>query len=264
MTKHGRPMLLRRNRVKQLVRSVLPAAVLQMFRKLRHLAFGRPLRFLSMPTSEVFDTVYREAIWGVNLDGESTSGSGSHSLDIVLPYVTKVASLISALNARTVVDLGCGDFNVGRYLVGKCERLLACDISSVIIERNKIKYKDLVGVDFLLLDLAVDELPRGDIALVRQVLQHLSNEKISAFAKAISKDRPYKYLVVTEHLPSADDFLPNLNKSSGPDLRLDKNSGVVLHMPPFEFSCRSSCVLLEVSAALDGPAGVLRTTLYEF
>ena len=47
----------------------------------------------------------------------------------------------------------------------------------------------------------------------------------------------YKYLVITEHLPDlvykVENFLPNIDKVTGPDTRIDKNSGVILTKPPF-------------------------------
>jgi hypothetical protein len=96
------------------------------------------------------------------------------------------------------VDLGCGDFNVGKNFVSYCSKYIACDISSVILSRNQQLYK-FENVEFRQLDLAVDELPIGDIAIVRQVLQHLSNADIANFVRRINAHKPYKYVLITEH-----------------------------------------------------------------
>ena len=80
------------------------------------------------------------------------------------------------------------------------------------------------------LDATVDPLPRGDLVLVRQVLQHLTNTQIQSVVKQV---RHFKYVVVTEHIPIGKDRIPNRDKVHGPDIRLYSNSGVFLDQPPF-------------------------------
>ena len=49
----------------------------------------------------------------------------------------------------------------------------------------------------------------------------------------LNLNKPYKYLIVTEHLPKGR-FDVNLDKKSGKSIRLFVNrSGVILHKPPF-------------------------------
>jgi hypothetical protein len=67
-------------------------------------------------------------------------------------------------------------------------------------------------IAFKLLDLVKDKLPAGDVAIIRQVLQHLSNDQIARFVARASN---YGFLVVTEHLPSRPDFRPNADKLAG-------------------------------------------------
>ena len=55
-----------------------------------------------------------------------------------------------------------------------------CDISNVILERNRRSYQ-FENLEFKQINLAEDELPKGDLAFVRQVLQHLSNSEIKKF-----------------------------------------------------------------------------------
>jgi hypothetical protein len=74
-------------------------------------------------------------------------------------------------------------------------------------------------------------LPPADVCLVRQVLQHLTNDDIH---RALPHLRAYPYVVVTEHLPVAM-ARPNANKRPGPGVRATRGSGVVLHEPPFSW-----------------------------
>jgi hypothetical protein len=108
------------------------------------------------------------------------------------------------------------------------------------------------------LDLTSDRLPEGDIVFVRQVLQHLSNRKIAREAKKLRSR--YKYLVLTEHLPGTQDFVHNLDKRVGPDIRIAMESGVVLTSPPFNLKPRNERKLCQVPEF----GGFIVTTLYQF
>ena len=69
-----------------------------------------------------------------------------------------------------------------------------------------------------------DDLPVADVALVRQVLQHLSNTQISRIVPKLSG---YRSLVVSEHVPIENDFVPNVEKMAGVTIHLPSHSGVV-------------------------------------
>ena len=114
-----------------------------------------------------------------------------------------------------------------------------------------------MNVDFRVVDITHDPIPAGDVIVVRQVFQHLSNEQIvAALEKIVSSCR---FLVVTEHLPRSKLFRPNLDKPTGPDIRLRINSGVVLTEPPFNLQATREEVLCEVAEY----GGRIRTTLFE-
>ena len=122
-----------------------------------------------------------------------------------------------------------------------------------LIQRNEALFgRD--GVRFEARDLARDPLPDADLALLRQVLQHLSNEEISLVLRNTEK---YPYLLVTEHLPTGTDVRPNLDHPHGPDTRLYDRSGVFLDLPPFSLRTK---VLLETRIK---PDEILRTVLVE-
>ena len=84
-----------------------------------------------------------------------------------------------------VCDLGCGDFNIGKQLVKHTKKYVAVDIVTALIAYNTEKYKE-ENLEFLCLDIAVDDLPAGDCALLRQVLQHLSNAEVQAIVRKLT------------------------------------------------------------------------------
>ena len=189
--------------------------------------------FRKMSNVEIFNKIYNNKVWGVNKDGYANSGAGSYLPYIIYPYIDVVNSLLFKIKPDSVVDLGCGDFNVGENFTFKIKKYIACDVSSVIIERNKLQYKNLTNVEFKQLDISSDVLPKGEIAFVRQVLQHLSNNSIKKFIDNVNKFKPYKYILITEHISDSNILIKNIDKPSGSRMRTRFNSGVFVHEKPF-------------------------------
>ena len=182
--------------------------------------------------------------------------------DFVSKYIKSVESFLCSLPKKPdVVDLGCGDFVIGSKLRKFCEQYIAVDIFDDLIEFNKKKFSEL-NVDFRVLDITRDELPGGDICFLRQVLQHLSNESICKFIKLLKNK--YKYLILTEHFPETENFIPNVNKPDGPDVRLYNNSAVVLTLPPFDLKAIKEVDICEThSNSVEGFSGVLKTKIIQ-
>ncbi len=207
------------------------------------------------PTRDAMEQIYKEKLWGGSAS-DFYSGDGSHHPEIVNPYVDIVGSFLKSFESPlNICDLGCGDFNVGKELVKYANKYVAIDIVSDLIDRNKEKFQE-DNLEFHCLDIAVDDLPSGDCALLRQVLQHLSNYEVQS---TLSKLTAFKYVVLTEHIPKGA-FIPNKEIISGQGIRLKKQSGLNLLVPPFNFKVIEEKLL--VSHALDDGKGLVVTTLY--
>jgi SAM-dependent methyltransferase len=242
--------------LKQTVRTLIPESLLQPLQNYRYRKEQAQYRDLS--TKDIFTKIYRDGAWRNSADSAQVlfSGSGSHVAGLVEPYVAALKKFLSSLSQRPdVVDLGCGDFFVGSQIRSYCNRYVAGDIVEPVIRANAEKYQAL-DVDFRVIDLTKDELPAGDIVFVRQVLQHLSNDAIAAALPRLVS--AYRHLVLTEHLPKTGSFKPNIDKRTGPDIRLGFNSGVVLTEAPFNLKPREETCLCEV----EENGGVIRTMLY--
>jgi len=174
----------------------------------------------------------------------------------VNPYIAVVTSFLKSFNEKIrVCDLGCGDFNVGKELVKHTQQYVGVDIVENLIEYNKSNFKE-ANLDFYCLDIAVADLPFGDCALVRQVLQHLSNTEVQ---QVLRKLAAFKYVVLTEHVPNGA-FIPNKDIISGQGIRIKKQSGLNVLAPPFNFQVKAEKLLLSVS--LNDNKGIIITTLY--
>ncbi|MBW1296981.1 class I SAM-dependent methyltransferase [Aquimarina litoralis] len=208
------------------------------------------------PTKDAMAQIYENNLWGTD-GSDFYSGEGSHDPSIVRPYINKLVKFLSSFeNPITVCDLGCGDFNIGKELVTYTKQYIAVDIVKDLIIRNKEKFQQN-HLEFYCLDIARDELPKADCAIIRQVFQHVSNEEIQS---TLSKLLAYQYLIVTEHIPEGN-FEPNIDIISGQGIRLKKKSGVDLLAPPFILPTKKKECLLTIP--LDSYQGVLQTNLYQ-
>ncbi len=200
--------------------------------------------------------IYKNNLWG-GKEAEFYSGLGSHHPETVKPYTAVVSGFLEGFETPpTVCDLGCGDFNVGKELVKYCKKYIAIDIVPELIAHNKEEFK-AANLKFQTLDIAKDKLPPGDCAILRQVLQHLSNSEIKS---VVEKLYDFKYVILTEHLPE-EDFEPNKDIISGQGIRLKKQSGINLLASPFNFNVREEKQLLAVPSP--GFKGLLVTTFYK-
>ncbi len=208
------------------------------------------------PTKDAMQQVYAKELWGTG-DSPFYSGEGSHLSVITKPYIEAVSSfLLSFENPLVVCDLGCGDFNVGKEIVGFSKHYIAVDIVPELIVFNREIYKS-EGLSFQSLDIAQDKLPQADCALVRQVLQHLSNKEIQNTLDTLYQ---YTFVIITEHIPNGV-FLPNVDIISGQGTRIKKGSGVDVEASPFNFDVIHKRELCSVD--LGGSLGTIRTTLFK-
>jgi hypothetical protein len=207
------------------------------------------------PTKKAMEQVYEMNLWG-GKEFDFYSGEGSHNLELVTPYITIIKEfLLSFKTPITVCDLGCGDFNIGKKLVAHTEKYIAVDIVENLIERNE-KLFIIDNLQFHCLDISKDKLPKADCVILRQVLQHLSNDEIQ---NVLNRVKVFKYLILTEHIPEKK-FIPNKDIISGQGIRLKSQSGIDITKAPFNLIVKEEKQLL--SLKLNNGEGVIKTTLF--
>lgn len=192
----------------------------------------------NLSVKEVFTKIYKNNMWG-GVKGEYFSGPGSLDPSVV-KYTNIIKNFIIKHKIIKVVDLGCGDFRVGRQIIISGMHYIGTDIVKPLVDHNKLMYSN-ENISFLCLDIIKDELPEGQLCLIRQVLQHLSNQEI---VKILKKIKQYQYVIITEHMPDPlRKIIPNKDKPHGPDIRILYDSGVYLDL--FPFNVKISKILLD-------------------
>jgi hypothetical protein len=244
------------------LRALIPNGFKERYRLLRRVFEHAGNRHRS--AEEVFTAIYARNQWGGRA-GEFCSGSGSQSAAITDPYVAAIMELADREGFRgtAFVDLGCGDFAVGRRLLPLCSSYVGVDVVRPLIEHNGELFGNAT-TKFMHLDIAEDELPPGDVCFVRQVLQHLSNAQIAAVLEKLAR---YRWVLITEHHPSDNAaIVPNRDKVHGGDVRVLDNSGVYVCAPPFALPAESVSPVIAVAGSNLGvgrDSGVICTLLYK-
>ena len=217
-------------------------------------------RWNNKTNQEIFEEIYHQNIWGKPQDSESPffSGGGSHGADVVDSYVKCVKKFLTELPRKPiVVDLGCGDFNIGQNFLTLSKEYIGCDVVPSLIEFNQRKYTNK-NLSFIHLDAVKDELPKGEIVIIRQVLQHLSNSQIQEVLKKVKSN--FRYLILTEHLPKKENFVANVDIPAGHLIRANINSGLDIEKPPFSVTVKNKKVIDEIPHS----GGKILTVIYEF
>lgn len=118
---------------------------------------------------QVFRDIYASDAWG------GGSGPGSFP-EATQHYRIYLQFLMRDLGVRSVVDIGCGDWQLGRLLDWSGIDYLGVDIVPEVIGRNQAAFGQ-PKVNFLCADVTEDAeaLPKADLLLIKDVLQHLPN-----------------------------------------------------------------------------------------
>ena len=238
--------------VKKIIKTILPRWLVKMRKKLiLHKLKDRDNKI-------IFTSTYQNYRWG-RKNGEFNyySGDGSHDLRIISGYVEKISIFLKSLNDKTtVIDIGCGDFNIGSRICAYVDLYIACDVVDKVINFNESKF-NFPNVKFQVLDASKDQLPNGNVVILRQVLQHLSNSDIQSIIFKISHGG-FKYLILTDHQPLSKNWKPNLDKPTGPNIRAEFNSGLNLVLEPFNLNPKE----IEIIDEVEIEDGYIRTFIY--
>jgi hypothetical protein len=118
------------------------------------------------------------------------SGQGSLP-NVAKQYVIFVESIIEKYAIESVLDVGHGDWRMWEDFKFENTNYLGIDVADHISESNMLKFgnesRKFVQVS------GSDPLPKAELLLCKEVLQHLSNRDIDTLLQQVSK---FKYVIL--------------------------------------------------------------------
>ena len=146
------------------------------------------------PLTQTFNRIYTEDVWGRDVAGKGTSGSGS-TPEITREYRGYLQEFIKTHQVQSIVDAGCGDWSFSSTIDWAGARYLGVDIASDVIEAVRTKHEH-GNIAFRVGDIT-EELPAADLLISKDVLQHLPNALVQKFIRNNLKRGKYKWVLLT-------------------------------------------------------------------
>ena len=166
---------------------------------------------------EVFEAMYQKKIWG--------GGSGVGSLpEATVRYRAVLQKLLADCRIRSVVDIGCGDWQTGSRVDWTGIEYTGIDIVPEVIEADRNRYGRR-GRRFLCGNVLEMSPPAADLLIIKDVLQHWAQEDVFHFlplmdqyplalvTNDIEDPDPQKEILWTEHWRPLDLTKPPFNRS---------------------------------------------------
>lgn len=200
----------------------------QAARRIADLADSWSAHFLADQPSHIrrtFDSIYDRAHWGSASDGRGLSGPGS-TIEATAEYRQFIESLVEDEKVLSVVDAGCGDWTFSQQIDWGAADYLGLDVVVSVIRRVQAAH-ETPSIRFQQRDLT-EELPRADLLIVKDVLQHLPNRYIHRFILNNLQPGRFRIAVVTNDR--------TYDHRDNRDVRAGGFRGLDLKAPPFSLT----------------------------
>ncbi len=141
---------------------------------------------MSESTSKEFDRIYHSGVWA----SRSRSGPGSLP-ELNESYLCILRSTIAEQNIKSVVDIGCGDWTLYQSAFDWHDldvTYTGIDVVPELIEKLTNTY-GRKEVAFRCLDVFGGDLPSADLFILKDILQHWPNERVTKFLPQLQRCR---------------------------------------------------------------------------
>ncbi|MBV9826735.1 MAG: class I SAM-dependent methyltransferase [Alphaproteobacteria bacterium] len=138
---------------------------------------------------QAFQRVYDENRWSIG------SGPGSSPRNTV-EYRAFLERFIENNNVKTIVDLGCGDWQFSPLIDWSEREYKGYDVVPGIVEANRAEFQSK-NVKFEVFR-DINELPSSDLCIAKEVFQHLPNDVISSYINVIRQK--FRFALITNNI----------------------------------------------------------------
>src|SRR5262245_26683603 len=124
--------------LKETLGGLVPERAVEWYRRIRYGRTWFDPRDRSV--EGVFTQIYERGLWGKSEPSERfSSGPGSQEA-VARPAIEALHALIDEHRITSIVDLGCGDFRVGRKLVRPDIQYTGLDIVQPLVAYNRKRF----------------------------------------------------------------------------------------------------------------------------
>lgn len=138
---------------------------------------------------ERFEEIYARNEW---LYGSGEGSLLAHNLS----YIAFLEGFLAEYQIKSVVDLGCGDWQFSEFVNWGDVSYRGYDVVSQIIAANDERFSD-DDTKFILYSGEPSELPSADLLIAKDVLQHLSDARVAEVLRHLPR---FRYALVTNSL----------------------------------------------------------------
>ena len=158
---------------------------------------------------EKFTNIYKKNIWG-------SSGSGSNFSPDNKWYLELLREHIDKYDLKKIADLGCGDWEIMKHFKFKNkEKYTGMDCVKFLVN-NLNKNYGKKNIKFIHNDIS-RKIPKGyDLIILKDVIQHWSDEQINKVLPEILKNNKYVFSI------NGYKFTRDPSKNSWKERKLDK------------------------------------------
>jgi len=147
--------------------------------------------------NDYFSKIYAGGGWG-----PIQSGGGS-SPENTVEYREFLSNFIKENKIKTVYDFGCGDWSFSKLIDWSNVKYTGIEIVESVV--NNLKQYENANIRFVFLD-DVERFYKckGDLLIIKDVLQHWTNKEITTFLNNV-KDQ-FKFILILNSSPQGEDW----------------------------------------------------------
>lgn len=138
--------------------------------------------------NEYFTRIYSGGGWG------PTQSGGGSSPENTVEYRDFLSNFIEENKIKTVYDFGCGDWSFSRLIDWSSVKYTGIEVVESVVENLKQYEDDNVRFVFLK-DIERFYKCKGDLLIIKDVLQHWTNDEITEFLDNI--ENQFKFILIT-------------------------------------------------------------------
>lgn len=123
----------------------------------------------------IFEQIYSKSYWQ---DSKGTASGPGSSIECSHQYLSFLKEFVTNNSIKSILDLGCGDFNLMKHFDFTDIEYLGIDLVTSIIDYNNKNYSNF-NMKFEENDIISYKSDKTyDLVIVKDVLQHFSNDNI--------------------------------------------------------------------------------------